>query len=575
MDLPIPHPRRRASAEEIQRSKDEIKNLDASIYNVEYKIEELQRELKSLQEQKKNRQSFIAPLRHLPTEIINEIVDICIHNGVDISTLCQICGCFRDIVVDMTSIWSHIHIRSNYGFQYYHMEDEWKGIPCLNVNYMELLLVRAQFTPVKLYIEWPINSDVLKPIISRGSDIQSLTIDLKHNVMLKDPGLSSLNLCSLSHLHLINSNSETSQRFMNMALKSSSLNFVLILENLLAPQKGLLEHELLAKITDLRILHTNGEHSFARMVSAFNWLSSISFSDSNNSASRFSEDFKASLPKLATCEMTDHSSILPFMDLSNAHTLRFEGIPGPQILPALASSQLTDVSISDSQLKIQGSTHQRLCSFTVTNFELCTTKVHGNLDLYFFFPNLKRLRLCSVTFMEALGGDKKAITKPVVDGIFQHLQNLEALFLQKIEVGEGLAASLHECWLLQQLDISSCNADSFVISLIGAVNKDPKYLQRLQNLVILDSWPGNSAPRWEDFVKICAIERPYLHIYGNNTPSSKNVGLWDPIHWESNEDSDDLPRNHELSPFDDDYYSVYDDRNSYGYDSDDPRYYDW
>jgi hypothetical protein len=65
-ELSIPHPRQRASTEEIRYSKDVIAQIETS-------IEDLEEKLQTLRQKKANYESYIAPLRRMPVEILSEI----------------------------------------------------------------------------------------------------------------------------------------------------------------------------------------------------------------------------------------------------------------------------------------------------------------------------------------------------------------------------------------------------------------------------------------------------------------------------------------------------------------------
>jgi hypothetical protein len=109
--LPFPHPRDCPTQAEILFHKNEIKILEEDIYNLENEINKLQARLQHLQQKKANHCSYISPLRRLPPELMSEIVHICLANKVQLTTLTQICGTIRDIVVGMSALWKYILIR--------------------------------------------------------------------------------------------------------------------------------------------------------------------------------------------------------------------------------------------------------------------------------------------------------------------------------------------------------------------------------------------------------------------------------------------------------------------------------
>jgi hypothetical protein len=97
-NLPYPHPRQLPTEDEIRHTKLVMEQLDRS-------IEDLQRK-------KANYASYVAPFRRLPTEILREIINICIDDGVDITVMAGICSRIRDVALGMTGIWSDIKLRS-------------------------------------------------------------------------------------------------------------------------------------------------------------------------------------------------------------------------------------------------------------------------------------------------------------------------------------------------------------------------------------------------------------------------------------------------------------------------------
>jgi hypothetical protein len=108
MVLSIPHPRGRPSRDEVASGKIEIENLERTIQGLEANIEGLQSELEEARRMKHNYESYIAPLRRLPVEIIMEIVHFCRRNGTNMRYMSQACGYLRDVVVGMPSVWRNI-----------------------------------------------------------------------------------------------------------------------------------------------------------------------------------------------------------------------------------------------------------------------------------------------------------------------------------------------------------------------------------------------------------------------------------------------------------------------------------
>jgi hypothetical protein len=106
--LPFPHPRSCPAQAEILSHKVVIKTLEQDIIFLQNEISKLQTRLRHIQQQKDNRASYISPFRRLPSEILSEIVYVCLYDGIKLTALTQTCGTVRDIVVGMPALWSEI-----------------------------------------------------------------------------------------------------------------------------------------------------------------------------------------------------------------------------------------------------------------------------------------------------------------------------------------------------------------------------------------------------------------------------------------------------------------------------------
>jgi hypothetical protein len=106
--LPFPHPRSCPLQAEILLHKSTIRSLEQDIINVESEISKLQTRLRHLRQQKDNRASYISPFRCLPPELLSEIIYVCLYDGVKLTTLAQVCGTLRDVVVGMSTLWNDI-----------------------------------------------------------------------------------------------------------------------------------------------------------------------------------------------------------------------------------------------------------------------------------------------------------------------------------------------------------------------------------------------------------------------------------------------------------------------------------
>ncbi|CAG8742520.1 5924_t:CDS:2, partial [Acaulospora colombiana] len=155
--------------------------LDLEIIDIENEISTLQNRLRLLQRRRANHASYISSLRRLPPEILVEIVYMCLYGGVNITTLTQICGNIRDAITGMSSLWSHIKLVPPKGGQYVCWgstvePDSVIWISGGTTEQLELILTRSGSNPLDLFVQPPLDSELLGPILSRNSRIKSLKI---------------------------------------------------------------------------------------------------------------------------------------------------------------------------------------------------------------------------------------------------------------------------------------------------------------------------------------------------------------------------------------------------------------
>jgi hypothetical protein len=130
-NIPYPHPRQLPTEDDIRHSKSIIKKLD-------HDIRQLQTQLQEVQQKRANHLSYISPLRRLPTEILNEILRICLEDGGNVLEIAGICSRLREVVLGMTGIWSNITLYQAHP-DYPYDPQYWPSIDvscCL--NYLEL-----------------------------------------------------------------------------------------------------------------------------------------------------------------------------------------------------------------------------------------------------------------------------------------------------------------------------------------------------------------------------------------------------------------------------------------------------
>jgi hypothetical protein len=110
--LPFPHPRTCPTRAEVFVHKNVINSIERDIVNTTKEINRLQAHLQYLQQRKANHTSYISPLRCFSPELLSEVVNICLDSDVKLTTLTQVCGTIRDMVVGMSSLWKKILIRA-------------------------------------------------------------------------------------------------------------------------------------------------------------------------------------------------------------------------------------------------------------------------------------------------------------------------------------------------------------------------------------------------------------------------------------------------------------------------------
>jgi hypothetical protein len=334
------------------------------------------------------------------------------------------------------------------------------------------------------------------------------------------PNLSGLNMNSLDHLQLIEADEKISLVLMDLALRSSSSHLTLTIETDIELGKALLGHDIMKRVTNLRISR-RGIHSFLESFKEpFIAFSSVNDPPIDPLVAQHPEGLKISFPRLLTCDISQYPSILSVIDMGSARTLHLRGIPPLHILHTLDPNRLTTLSVFKSYFRTTRESKYRIpCLLALTSLEIQATRVYGNLDQYFLFPNLKQLRLCGVAFVEGDQSNGYTEVKPLESGISEDIGNLEGLFLENLKIDDGFPAILCRCPRLQQLNLEYCTMDSFFPPFIEYIKNDVNYLPNLRSC-LLDRWRGNSGMKVKDLRQVCAIERSGLHIYDTDASSA-------------------------------------------------------
>jgi hypothetical protein len=106
-----PHPRRNATAAEVEQNSRKIRALDQNIEAQEDNHDAIHKRIE-LPEEQANRQSFIAPFYRLPTEILCEIALHCVNGGMKPTDLNQINAAMRSAVNGYKALWASIYFAS-------------------------------------------------------------------------------------------------------------------------------------------------------------------------------------------------------------------------------------------------------------------------------------------------------------------------------------------------------------------------------------------------------------------------------------------------------------------------------
>jgi hypothetical protein len=116
------------------------------------------------------------------------------------------------------------------------------------------MLSRGGSTPLKLRIEWPLDQERLRIILSCTRKIQSLVINTTNsNEPCDARAFSVLNLSSLQHLNVATSDHKTMEDFMDIGLRSSSQQMTLAVDSGELFIDRLLRHRLMERIVELSV----------------------------------------------------------------------------------------------------------------------------------------------------------------------------------------------------------------------------------------------------------------------------------------------------------------------------------
>ncbi|PVF95798.1 hypothetical protein CPB86DRAFT_787703 [Serendipita vermifera] len=252
--LPYPHPRPCPTLAESLQARNRINEIDEDIKGLQIQVRKLQTRIISLRRQRDNHVSYIAPFRCLPTEILIEIIQICLENDVKRNTLMRICGTVRDIVVGAPTFWNTIALcgphRKLVPLQY---------IRCSTVEQLDRALQRANPSALDINIYVNDNPKLLRFLCSQDHRIHSLTLNGDLNPRNEDTSdlpfknFHLLHLNRLKYLSLHRLSNSLIKKFMDLASQSSQEVMNLTLQPTNREIPAVLEHNLLHRAERLSI----------------------------------------------------------------------------------------------------------------------------------------------------------------------------------------------------------------------------------------------------------------------------------------------------------------------------------
>jgi uncharacterized small protein (DUF1192 family) len=111
-NLPSPKPSQISIMEEDSPSKTIIDELDQEIAVLKSEVSKLQAKLHDLELKRANYAYQISPLRRIPTEILSEVIRLCLCGGEDILKIASVCGRLREVALGMATVWSKITLQT-------------------------------------------------------------------------------------------------------------------------------------------------------------------------------------------------------------------------------------------------------------------------------------------------------------------------------------------------------------------------------------------------------------------------------------------------------------------------------
>jgi hypothetical protein len=245
--------------------------LNGDISVLESQIRELQARLSPLQQERDNHASYISPFRRLPTDILTDILHICLDNGVKLKILTAICGTIRDNILTTTTFWNRVRMGRPrrwtivtdvseifcWGDPIELISSKEKKVDRdLTVERLDVVLERAGSMPLEIWID-RINDEnqvqMLELISSRNCSIRSMTVREEEPISkeLPEQAMMNLNMNAFKELCLIETSQHQAKRIMDLATRSREDSMKIKIHIGRMDLVPIFQHELFQRIVEL------------------------------------------------------------------------------------------------------------------------------------------------------------------------------------------------------------------------------------------------------------------------------------------------------------------------------------
>ncbi|PVG04137.1 hypothetical protein CPB86DRAFT_792874 [Serendipita vermifera] len=495
--LSTPHPRRLPTEVETQHCLTVVDNLNAEMGNVQQQIEKLQKRMKSLEAQRLNHLSFMARIRCLPTDVVGEICKACVDAGISPFLLSQICGRFRDIVINMKVLWGRIHITSRpstYGSvnKIDHEAYPYCALKCRGRKALDLVFQRVCPASMSMIWEWPFTQRFFNIIEFHSNKIHSLTLEYRDGGGHTHPivTLGDFKWKSLKHICLRDWEFSTTTTVWN-ALSSLQLNQMVVEMYITRDVHGWTrERAFFGKIVTL-IVHTDSrleDHPLHRTLMRPS-MQSLKYLTIHGNP-RFLK--LVQLPRLTSLRLASPTSqYLPWRVLpTNLEVLKMKNI-----------NVLLDISAPP---EILGTLHE---------FEGIGAGFLWDDTGHITFPRVRSLRLESM-IMWNRDHEYEDLDMPSILHGHESIDSFASLHLTKMAITSTVIETIRNLSGLCDLSIDACKIEGDTLTDLCRmlVQADTATLPNLLTLRLSGSWPTPSPINFKEFMAEIGLKRPSLQI---------------------------------------------------------------